>query len=256
MPRTLTGQPSAAELICCAKYGQVGRHSDPTIGQSVYTFVNSSGIQGAQATLTNPPGLYIQMPDFSTYQTPDGTDPSTFWTITRGQRKGPGDPIDRILHATFSVPASKGYTVSDIQINNNKIQFGSQIAETITMALAATVFPSGGPNQQPVPCTADVQNPPPAASALQPWNVFQAYRAVEVGANELPLSFPVLSLPLARGTTMSDIALVLNSQQAPRRRASPNRRFRSFGERDRQERRVRHRSRYAVAFCGYYRCAR
>jgi hypothetical protein len=211
MPRALPGQPSAADLICCAKYGQIGRHSDPTIGQSVNAFVNGSNLQGALATLTNPPGLYIQMPDFSAYQTPDGADASQFWSVTRGQRKGAGDPIDRILHATFSVPASKGYTVSDIKINGSNIKFGSQIVETITMALAATVFASGGANQQPVACTIAAVDPALVASALQPWNVFQAYRAAETAAGEAVLSFPILSLPIARGSTMTDIALVLNA---------------------------------------------
>jgi hypothetical protein len=119
---------------------------------------------------------------FSQYQTPDGTPASQFWTVVRGQLKDPNNPsdIDRILHATFSVPPSLGYTVSDIKIAGQPIQYASQIAQQvgsggITMALLATAFAGGGPNQTGVDCTVTNDNPTSAASFLQDASVFAAY---------------------------------------------------------------------------------
>jgi hypothetical protein len=61
------GNTDPQALICCAQYGQPGRNSDPHIGQST----NQVVAMGNQITLTNPPGLYIQQPDFNAFTTPD-----------------------------------------------------------------------------------------------------------------------------------------------------------------------------------------
>jgi hypothetical protein len=96
-------------MICCSLYGQPFRNSDPHIGFSVNQIVKNLGLTVA---LADPVGLYIQEPDWSTYKTPDGAPASEFWTVTRGNSP------NQILHAVFAVPASKGYTVSDITIND------------------------------------------------------------------------------------------------------------------------------------------
>ena len=76
---------NAGALICCSQYGQPHRNSDPNIGVQVNRFVSTtSNLSPAVATLANPPGLYIQTPNFSSYATPDGTPASTFWTVKRG----------------------------------------------------------------------------------------------------------------------------------------------------------------------------
>ena len=125
---------TAAVLINCAKYGAPYRSSDPNIGYSVNKIVKNVDGTGLRAvTLTDPIGLYIQQPDFSDYLTPDGADASTFWTVLRGS-----DP-DKILHARYAVPRSKGYTVSDITIGGKNIQYAGQIAQTFQMGLNATV---------------------------------------------------------------------------------------------------------------------
>jgi hypothetical protein len=78
------GNSDPEALICCAQYGQPHRNSDPHIGQV------TNQVVGAQlrASLTNPTGLYIQMPDFSRYKlppnAPPGTQPSQFWKVVRG----------------------------------------------------------------------------------------------------------------------------------------------------------------------------
>jgi hypothetical protein len=225
MPRSVNGQPveSASQLVCCARYGKIGRHSDPTIGQSVNQFANyTAGFPEARATLTNPVGLYIQTPNFGTPQnptfiTPDGTFAGSFWTVVRGKLADPSVPndIDRILHATFSVPEHLGYTVSDISVGGAKIQYASQITQMFEMSLMATVFPNSGVQQTPVSCTINNPNPSPSVSAIQYLQEFVAYRNLESDMNELPLSVPILAFPIAPGQTLTNVALLLNSSTAP-----------------------------------------
>lgn len=220
IPRNVNGQPvqSASQLVCCAKYGKIGRHSDPTIGQTVNQIVNyTPTLPQARATLTNPVGLYMQMPNFSQYKTPDGTPANEFWTVVRGRLKDPSVPndIDRILHATFEVPASKGYTVSDILINGSAIQWASQVTNTFQMSLMATVFANSGVTQNASPCTSPNNTPSAAVSAIQDANAFAAYRAIEQQMNELPLSIPILAFPLEPGMTRTNVALLLNTGDAP-----------------------------------------
>jgi hypothetical protein len=214
-----SGQPvtSAGPLVCCAQYGRAGRHSDPTIGQNVNAIVNSLGLQGARATLTNPPGLYMQTPDFGKLVTPDKTSANQFWKVVRGQLKDPKNPndIDRILHATFSVPSSLGYTISDITINGQGIQYGSQLVQFIQMRLSATAFASGGANQTGVGCTVQNNTPSVTVSLLQDAQVYAACRDLETQQNEIPFSIPVLSLAVPRGATTGDVALALNTGDTP-----------------------------------------
>jgi len=175
---------TAPALIDCAAYGVPFRNSDPNIGYNVNKAVKNAGGNGLRmATLTDPIGLYMQQPDFSSYKTPDGTDARTFWTIVRGSAP------DKILHATFAVPASKGYTVSDILIGEQKIQYASQIAQTFNMGLNATVQATTQ-NESTLPCV-DVK---PDASC-SPWpqvimgaGMLEAYSALMgvLGTSGLP----------------------------------------------------------------------
>ena len=149
---------TAAALLNCAQYGVPYRNSDPNIGYNVNRAVKNAGGAGLRmATLTDPIGLYIQQPDFSSFETPDGTDAETFWTVVRGSAP------DKILHARYAVPSSKGYTVSDITIGGKKIQYGSQIAQTFQMALNATVQ-AASQAEATLPC---VDSKPP--QQCSPW---------------------------------------------------------------------------------------
>ncbi len=134
-------------LICCAGYGTPGRASDPTIGGRV----NALARQGASITLANPVGLYISSLNTTGWVTPDGTPASTFWTIVRGTA-GLG------LRGVFQVPASKGYTVSDIKIGGVPIRFGGQIAEHILMKLTGVACRIGASHNSPKNC---IPTPPP-----------------------------------------------------------------------------------------------
>jgi len=114
----------ADELIECAQFGQAGRASDPRIGADV----NELARGGFAITLLNPVGLYIDSLDTTGWVTPNGKAPSAFWKPIRGK-------AGMTVRVVFEVPASEGYTVSDIKIGNDKIEFGGQVAEFVTMKL-------------------------------------------------------------------------------------------------------------------------
>lgn len=118
----------AQELIACGQYGQAERHSDPFIGASVNELARAK----ADITLTNPVGLYIAGLSVAGWQTPDGSDPLSYWTITRGTPA-------KALRAVYEVPADKGFVVGDIKINGKAIEFGAQIADFIRIKLTGTV---------------------------------------------------------------------------------------------------------------------
>ncbi|PCC68904.1 hypothetical protein SAMN02745121_07566 [Nannocystis exedens] len=200
-PRT-SGNANPSTLICCAQYGQIGRNSDPHIGQSVNLVVTppNPAISPAKATLANPPGLYIQTPNFNRITAPGGVDPRTFWTVKRGQQSltdpaGNQLPGNFILHAVFEVPRSFGFTISDLQVDGVQVQWAAQIAQTFNMQIAAMALP-----QKPGPAVQACAGSPAVsqAQALQLFNtpVFEAMIATPV-AN--PVGQP---MNLASNSTM------------------------------------------------------
>lgn len=163
-------------LLCDAQYGQKNRNSDPTIGGNVNNLVTGNVITTAPSqvvTLADPPGLYIQLPAFTNYKTPDGTDASTFWNIVRGSENlndqyGNKMPGNFILHAVFEVPADKNYTISDITISNQNIDWASQVAATFHMQIVAS-----GYNSPSIPQGYDAVGSPDAAHTFaQPLQLF------------------------------------------------------------------------------------
>lgn len=112
------------ELIRCGQYGDTERHSDPHIGAEV----NALTRQKADVTLANPVGLYIDDLNTSGWQTPDGSDPKSFWRILRGAENTP-------VRAVYEVPADRGFTVGDITIAGRQIRYGAQIVDYITIKL-------------------------------------------------------------------------------------------------------------------------
>jgi hypothetical protein len=117
----LTGEQ---ELIRCGQYGGEERNSDPHIG----AVVNSVTRQKADVTLANPVGLYFNDLLTGGWETPDGSDPKSFWTYVRGTENKP-------VRAVYEVPADRGFVVGDITINGRPVQFGGQIADFITIKL-------------------------------------------------------------------------------------------------------------------------
>jgi hypothetical protein len=123
----------ADELIRCALYGSPGRASDPTIG----ALVNALTREGYAITLQNPVGLYIDRLDTPGWTKPDGNDVDPdYWRILRGK-------AGSILRAVYEVPKEEGFTVGDLLIGGEPIEFGGQIAEFITMKLTGVACRKG-----------------------------------------------------------------------------------------------------------------
>ncbi|MEA2259783.1 MAG: hypothetical protein QOJ51_2608, partial [Acidobacteriaceae bacterium] len=86
----LTGEQ---ELIDCAEYGVGQRNSDPHIGG----VVNSVARLKADLALSNPVGLYFKDLSTAGWNTPDGSDPQSYWTYVRGSATNP-------VRAVYEVP--------------------------------------------------------------------------------------------------------------------------------------------------------
>ncbi|NOK05142.1 MULTISPECIES: hypothetical protein [Myxococcus] len=201
VPRPV-GNSNAQTLICCAQYGQPARNSDPHIGLSVNQLVAPPNPQrpSNKATLANPPGLYIQMPDFSGYQTPDQTNAAEFWTIVRGTSSltdpdGRPMPGNYILHATFRVPPNKRYTVSDITINGQKIRWAGQVAQTFLMQI--TGMGLAQPSRAPVQDCVGV----PSTELAQPLQLFHSSVFSALVGTNVP-NFMGVPMNLASNSTL------------------------------------------------------
>jgi hypothetical protein len=132
----LTGE---LELIRCGQYGGEDRHSDPHIGGEV----NALARLQADITLANPMGLYIHGLFPAGWETPDGSDPLAYWRIVRGTEAFG-------LRAVYEVPADKPFTVGDILINGDAIEFGAQIADFIKIKLVGLACRFGQSQAEPV----------------------------------------------------------------------------------------------------------
>jgi hypothetical protein len=126
------------ELIACAKYGAAERNSDPHIGAGV----NALARQKADISLADPVGLYFD--DLSTdgWETPDGSDPKSYWTYLRGD-------ANHHVRAVYEVPPEKGFSVGDITISGRPIEFGAQIADFITIKLTGIACRFGRSTAEP-----------------------------------------------------------------------------------------------------------
>lgn len=111
-------------LIGYAGYGGANRNSDPTIGASV----NALARIGANITLRDPVGLYMDHIDLSGWQAPDKGNITDCVRIVRGL---PG-MIERMV---LEVPDKRGFDLGDLTIAGSPIRYGGQIAECITVKL-------------------------------------------------------------------------------------------------------------------------
>ena len=139
----------ANSLICCSALGSPNRFRDPTIGGNV----NSVSRNGNWVTLKDPIGLYISEIDPSRFTKPDGSIIPEFteryWNVLRGSDDG-----SMILRASLKVPEGETHNgeqllLGDLLVNGEPLNYGGQVAETITMklfALAVTGGPSGPPS--------------------------------------------------------------------------------------------------------------
>jgi hypothetical protein len=123
----------ADDLINCKpRYGQPGRASDPLIGSDI----NELARKGFAIALLNPVGLYIDSLDTTGWETPNGKPASLFWKPIRGTD-------GMTVRAIFEVPASEGYTVSEIKIGGSNIDLGGQLAEFVDVKLTGVACQEG-----------------------------------------------------------------------------------------------------------------
>jgi hypothetical protein len=161
----------AQGLIRCGRYGDEARQSDPSIGDAINQFSGENRF----ITIENPVGLYMSDVDWNGWETPDATPADEFWKVLRGSQDA--DPNESyIVRAVYSVPESKGYTVSDIKIAGEQIEFGAQIAARINVRVGVLV---SDPQQIPLPraigCTGTPPVPLPTPVAVTPSSAVTAF---------------------------------------------------------------------------------
>jgi hypothetical protein len=148
--RAKNGRPvtDADALIDCGRFGAPGRFSDPLIGSSVNTLARA----GYSITLRNPVALYITGFGHKGWKKPDGRPVGNYWKVVRGTpAPGPNKPA-MVLHLVYEVPASEGFVVGDIRINNQPIEFGGQIAEFVRVGLVGVACRKGKSRNPAQPC--------------------------------------------------------------------------------------------------------
>ncbi|GAB7531921.1 hypothetical protein PS3A_43350 [Pseudomonas sp. 3A(2025)] len=179
--RSDASSTNAQTLICCAKYGQNYRNSDPHIGFIANTLAASNNI-----SLTNPVGLYLQQPkSFANWKGPQGQDVSQYWKITRGTAGTGPDNSDQILHAVFEVPESAGFSINDITVDGKKIEYVGVIANQMKVALSATALDVISPAIQN--CVTDRSTGlQPAPSQLLPLDLFYGQSLSDLPASLTP----------------------------------------------------------------------
>jgi hypothetical protein len=143
------------ELIKCSKYGNPGRNSDPTIGAAI----NSIARGGPLITIQNPVALYIDGINWGQIETPDGTDPSTFWKWARGQE-------GTYMRAEFEVPSTKDYVLGDLTVKGLPLEYGGQLADFIKISITGRAMDTEGHNQ--IPLRLCSEPPPPPSDDIAP----------------------------------------------------------------------------------------
>lgn len=127
------GQPIIGEqaLIECAPFGAAERHSDPHIGAEINALVRA----GNEISFADPVGLYIDRVDLSDFDVPDGVAATDLMRIVRGTP-------EFMLRIIFEAPAESGFTLSDVRVGDERIRFGSQIAEKIQVRIRGIARPA------------------------------------------------------------------------------------------------------------------
>ncbi|HYH25906.1 MAG TPA: hypothetical protein VD834_11195 [Blastococcus sp.] len=135
------GEPvtTAMALVRCGRLGEPRRNSDPQIAAAV----NDAAATGAEISLQDPLGLYLDRFIVGGLRRPDGLDPADLWKIERGTP-------EHAVRASYAVPPELGFRVGDITAGGRPIEFGAQLADRVRVRLTALVRPAGHrPERQP-----------------------------------------------------------------------------------------------------------
>jgi hypothetical protein len=146
-----TGQPvtDTAQLICCGRFGDGGRASDPKIGADVNTLARA----GYSITLRNPVALYITGYSHQGWKKPNGKAVGNYWKVVRGTPAPGTNKPAQVLHLVYEVPPGEGFVVGDITINGRPIEFGGQIAEFVRVGLVGVACRKGKSHNPAQECT-------------------------------------------------------------------------------------------------------
>jgi hypothetical protein len=128
------------KVLCrCNGLGVAERNSDPLIAIAV----NQLAAAGEEVAVADPPGLYIHEFLDAGIRTPDETPAADFWQVTRGD-------AGHALRAMFEVPPDRGYSVSDLEVDGRRVEFGGQLADRVRVRVVALSRPSAhAPEPQP-----------------------------------------------------------------------------------------------------------
>jgi hypothetical protein len=135
---------NSAALIRCGINADKDRNSDPAIVADV----NALARTGAQITLADPLGLYIDRLQTAGWKAPGDVDPAQFWTVTRGAE-------GTAVRGVYAVTDEFDFTVSDITINGEPIVSPSQIAEHLTIKISGLAHNIGVSAPVTRPCGAE-----------------------------------------------------------------------------------------------------
>jgi hypothetical protein len=156
-------------LTCCQQIGEPNRSSDPSIAAQV----NNLAMAGNFVTLRNPVGLYLLSIDGTRFQYPDGKPVGDITRYFRPLRQSADGSM--IVRATLRIPAGETYNgapllLSQLQVDHRPIQFGGQVAATITMGLFAQALPGAAP-QSATECASKPCPDPNFPSVIVAWDV-------------------------------------------------------------------------------------
>lgn len=144
-------------LICCARYGDGNRSSDPIIGAKVYEYAN----QGLSVSLPDPVGLYIQGWNTDLFTGPNGKSLDDAWLATRGDQAA-----RRVLRAKFEVPEGMEFTVDQVRAGGVPIEWGGQVADAIKIHITAMAKDLGVGQDAPQACVASCCDHPDRQGVL------------------------------------------------------------------------------------------
>jgi hypothetical protein len=123
-----SGNPITDEqgLIACRRFGVAHRHSDPFIGGQI----NQQVRLRKSVSLGGPPSLYIDSVNFADIVMPDGTSPTSLFTVERG------DP-NHIMRLRVAPPDGATFALDDVLVRGQPLRFGSQLAEIMRIRVTA-----------------------------------------------------------------------------------------------------------------------
>jgi hypothetical protein len=104
------------------------------------------------------------------------------------------------------IDAGVSFTVGDITIQGNPIQYGAQITQNFQIALRGLAVTSALPPEQALPCQAPNPNPLPAPQQLMDMNLFEANStstaAVKVEQGQATPNIALLAFAAQEGATV------------------------------------------------------